>query len=61
MAKEELIFYPKHPSEMKTQKIETSPMPELPQEEPFDVKNCTRNIRQTQMLSWESMWISGLK
>ena len=38
MAQEELIFYPKHPSEMKTQKIETSPMPELPQEEPFDVK-----------------------
>lgn len=34
----ELEFYPKHPSGMKTHKIETSPMPVLEQESPFDVK-----------------------
>ncbi len=38
MAQEELIFYPKHPSGMKTNKIETTPMPILPQSTPFDVK-----------------------
>lgn len=38
MAKEELTFYPKHPSGMKTHKIETTPMPILAQNAPFDVK-----------------------
>lgn len=38
MAQEELIFYPKHPSGMKTHKIETTPMPMLIQDTPFDVK-----------------------
>lgn len=38
MAKEELTFYPKHPSGMKTHKIETTPMPLLEQKTPFDVK-----------------------
>lgn len=35
---EELIFYPKHPSGIKTHKIETSVMPILEQDSPFDVK-----------------------
>lgn len=35
MNKEELIFYPKHPSGMKTHRIETRPMPILRQSEPF--------------------------
>lgn len=38
MAKEELTFYPKHPSGMKTHKIETTPMPILAQNSPFDVR-----------------------
>lgn len=38
MTQEELTFYPKHPSGMKTHKIETTPMPMLPQDIPFDVK-----------------------
>ena len=38
MTQEELTFYPKHPSGMKTHKIETTPMPMLPQDVPFDVK-----------------------
>ena len=38
MAQEELTFYPKHPSGMKTHKIETTPMPMLPQDAPFGVK-----------------------
>lgn len=38
MAKEELTFYPKHPSGIKTYKIETTPMPILAQNTPFDVK-----------------------
>lgn len=38
MAKEELTFYPKHPSGMKTHKIETTPMPIFAQNAPFDVK-----------------------
>lgn len=38
MHNEELTFYPKHPSGTKTNKIETTPMPILEQEEPFDVK-----------------------
>lgn len=36
---EPLTFYPKHPSPMKTHKIETQPMTTLPQETPFDVKS----------------------
>ena len=38
MAQEALIFYPKHPSGIKTNKIETTPMPNLLQNAPFDVK-----------------------
>lgn len=34
----ELQFYPKHPSEIKTHKIETTPMPILAQNAPFAVK-----------------------
>lgn len=36
---EALVFYPKHPSSLKTHKIETKPMPILAQEKPFDVKS----------------------
>lgn len=39
MYTEELKFYPKHPSGMKTHQIETTKMPILPQKEPFFVKN----------------------
>ncbi len=38
MPTEKLEFYPKHPSNFKTAKIETRPMPKLSQNEPFDVK-----------------------
>lgn len=38
MHTEKLEFYPKHPSDEKTVKIETTPMPVLSQSEPFDVK-----------------------
>lgn len=38
---EPLTFYPKHPSPLKTHKIETQPMPLLPQEAPFATKNLT--------------------
>lgn len=34
----ELIFYPKHPSDAKTHKIETTDSPLLGQDAPFDVK-----------------------
>lgn len=34
----QLEFYPKHPSGMKTHKIETTPMPSLKQDAPFAVK-----------------------
>lgn len=34
----ELEFYPKHPSDVKTHKIETTAMPLLEQDVPFDVK-----------------------
>lgn len=34
----ELKFYPKHPSDIKTHKIETTPMPVLTQSAPFDAK-----------------------
>lgn len=36
---EPLTFYPKHPSPLKTHRIETTPMPTLPQEAPFDVES----------------------
>ena len=36
---EELKFYPAHPSGEKTHIIETSPMPVLEQDSPFEVKN----------------------
>lgn len=39
MRTEKLEFYPMHPSDAKTLKIETRPMPTLSQEEPFDVKS----------------------
>lgn len=35
---ETLAFYPKHPSPIKTHKIETTAMPLLPQKAPFEVK-----------------------
>lgn len=38
MAAEVLTFYPKHPSDAKTRIIETTPMPLLSCEKPFDVK-----------------------
>lgn len=38
MNSEELKFYPKHPSEAKTHQIETTAMPLLKQDAPFDVK-----------------------
>lgn len=37
MNTEPLTFYPKHPSNAKTWQIETTDMPELQQEAPFDV------------------------
>lgn len=37
----ELTFYPKHPSSLKTHKIETKPMPILEQSEPFDAKTLS--------------------
>ena len=38
MRTEKLEFYPRYPSDLKTAKIETRPMPKLLQNEPFDVK-----------------------
>lgn len=38
MSSEELKFYPKHPSGIKTLRIETSAMPRLIQEAPFHVR-----------------------
>lgn len=38
MNNDELKFYPKHPSSLKTHKIETRPMPILEQDEPFYAK-----------------------
>lgn len=35
---EPLTFYPSHPSPAKTHQLETTPMPILPQDAPFDVK-----------------------
>lgn len=42
---EPLTFYPKHPSSIKTHKIETQPMPILPQEAPFAVKSLFEEFR----------------
>ena len=42
---EPLTFYPKHPSPLKTHKIETQPMPILPQEAPFAVKDLADAFR----------------
>lgn len=39
MDSEKLEFYPKHPSDIKTHKIETKAMPILEQSAPFDVKS----------------------
>lgn len=39
MNTDKLEFYPKHPSNIKTHRIETKPMPILEQELPFSVKN----------------------
>ncbi len=39
MKKERLKFYPEHPSDAKTYQIETTAMPILEQDAPFDVKN----------------------
>lgn len=38
MNNDELKFYPKHPSSLKTHKIETRPMPILEQDGPFEAK-----------------------
>lgn len=43
--KEPLTFYPKHPSDSKTHKIETTPMPILPQERPFEAKTLCEEFR----------------
>lgn len=39
MSSEELKFYPKHPSNLKTHKIETKAMPILKQDAPFEAKS----------------------
>lgn len=45
MKNEELTFYPEHPSGMKTHKIETSAMPLLSQNAPFDVKTLCAELQ----------------
>lgn len=45
MSNEELKFYPKHPSGIKTHKIETSAMPILEQDAPFDVKTLNDEFK----------------
>lgn len=45
MSNEGLKFYPKHPSGIKTHKIETSPMPILEQDAPFDVKTLNDEFK----------------
>lgn len=45
MNKEELQFYPKHPSDRKTYKIETTCMPILKQDRPFDAKMLCNEFR----------------
>lgn len=42
--KEELRFYPKHPSGLKTHKIETKAMPLLEQEAPFAVRDLSMEM-----------------
>ena len=42
---EPLTFYPRHPSSLKTHKIETKHMPILPQKAPFDVKPLAEAFR----------------
>ena len=42
MNTEPLTFYPKHPSNAKTWLIETTPMPQLPQNAPFAVEQLHR-------------------
>lgn len=44
MNNKELTFYPKHPSDMKTYKIETTFMPVLEQKEPFDAKTLSNEL-----------------
>ena len=45
MKNEDLKFFPKHPSGLKTHKIETTAMPILAQEAPFDVKTLCDEFR----------------
>lgn len=45
VTKEPLAFYPKHPSDQKTHKIETTPMPILAQDKPFEAKNLCEEFR----------------
>ena len=52
MAQEELTFYPKHPSGMKTHKIETTPMPILPQDAPFDVTKLYEEYQADADVFW---------
>ena len=42
---EPLTFYPRHPSDAKTYQIETTPMPLLAQDAPFDVKSLAAAFR----------------
>ena len=44
--KEPLTFYPAHPSDAKTHQIETTPMPLLAQDAPFDVKPLCEAFRK---------------
>lgn len=44
--KEELLFYPKHPSGLKTHKIETKAMPLLEQETPFEVRELCMELSE---------------
>lgn len=45
MAAEVLKFYPEHPSDAKTHIIETTPMPRLSCDKPFDVKTLYGEFR----------------
>ena len=45
MHKEELKFYPAHPSDRKTHQIETTPMPIKAQSEPYAVKELADAFR----------------
>ncbi len=45
---EKLEFYPKHPSDVKTHKIETTNMPLLTQNAPFDVKKLCEEFRNNE-------------